>query len=233
MEHDFEPQTAARNISNGYHLLILDGHNSHCTYAFCKYVADHRIIVVCLPSHTTHALQPCDVGVFGPVASAWKSKVNKASRLYILITKSNLLIYYAATQTCTFKPTTVRSAFAKTGIWPLNPNAIPTSAFAPALNTTTQAAQPLPASLPSLLVADMSQTSRASPSPSVISKATQFSESAIGNNLTIEADDLPIAMGYVLHGLPSPLSGQASRQDVNAQNAELHALLDVACKQLS
>ncbi len=146
MEHDFEPQTAAWNISNGYRLLILDGHNSHCTYAFCKYAADHRIIVVCLPSHTTHALQPCDVGVFGPVASAWKSEVNKVSRLYIPITKSNLLIYYAAARTRAFKPTTVRSAFAKTGIWPLNPNAIPASAFAPALNTMTQAAQPLPAS---------------------------------------------------------------------------------------
>ncbi len=77
----------------------------------------------------------------------------------------------------------------------------------------------------------MTQASRVSPSPLVISEAMQFSESR--DNPTIEADDLPIAMGYILRGLPSPLSGQASCQDINAQNAELHALLDVACKQLA
>src|SRR5438477_9634339 len=70
LEQDFEPATAKRNTSNGYHLLVLNGHNSHCTYRFCKFAAAHRIIIVCLPSHTTHALQPCDVGVFGPLASS-------------------------------------------------------------------------------------------------------------------------------------------------------------------
>jgi hypothetical protein len=34
LEHDFEPQTAAQNVLKGYRLLILDGHNLHCTYAF-------------------------------------------------------------------------------------------------------------------------------------------------------------------------------------------------------
>jgi hypothetical protein len=32
LERDFEPETAAQNESNGFRLLILDGHNSHCTY---------------------------------------------------------------------------------------------------------------------------------------------------------------------------------------------------------
>jgi hypothetical protein len=46
---DFEPATAARNMTQGYHLLILDGHNLHCTYGFCKFAADHNIVVICLP----------------------------------------------------------------------------------------------------------------------------------------------------------------------------------------
>lgn len=73
MRKDFEPTTAQHNPDKLYRLLILDGHNSHCTYQFCKFAFDHNIIIICLPAHTTHALQPCDVGVFGPLASSWKA----------------------------------------------------------------------------------------------------------------------------------------------------------------
>ncbi|KZP07206.1 CENP-B protein, partial [Athelia psychrophila] len=54
LERDFEPQTAAKVKPNGYRLLILDGHNSHTTYRFCSFAAKHKIIILCLPSHTTH-----------------------------------------------------------------------------------------------------------------------------------------------------------------------------------
>ncbi|KAF8236324.1 DDE-domain-containing protein, partial [Tricholoma matsutake] len=84
IKKDFEPAT---NITGGYCILILDGHNLHCTYGFCKFAADHNIIIICLPSHTTHALQPCNVTCFGPLASAWKSEVNAASADYVEITK--------------------------------------------------------------------------------------------------------------------------------------------------
>ncbi|EPQ50600.1 hypothetical protein GLOTRDRAFT_19277, partial [Gloeophyllum trabeum ATCC 11539] len=127
LQRDFEPVTAARNTSGGYRLLILDGHNSHCTYKFCKFAADHKII-------------PCDVGVLGPLASCWKAEVNAASANMIPIDKHNLLVYYHAARQRALKPTTIRSAFTKTGIWPLNPDAIPRSAIEPSLLTTTKAA---------------------------------------------------------------------------------------------
>ena len=56
MEKDFEPQSAAWNKSNGWQLLALDGHNSHCTYRFCQFAEQHHILIVCLPLHSTHAL---------------------------------------------------------------------------------------------------------------------------------------------------------------------------------
>ncbi|KAF8238005.1 DDE-domain-containing protein [Tricholoma matsutake] len=88
LERDFEPNTCP-DTPEEYHLLILDGHNSHCTYQFIKFAAKHCIIIVCLPSHTTHALQPCDVGVFGPLAHAWKSQVTQASQDNVVIAKDN------------------------------------------------------------------------------------------------------------------------------------------------
>src|SRR3984957_9988443 len=115
---DFEPATTARNVPGGYHLLILNGHNSHCTYGFCKFTANNEIIIICLPSHTTHALQPCDVACFGPLASAWKSEVNTASADYIEIMKQNLLVFYLKARERTLKRSTIISSFAKTGILP-------------------------------------------------------------------------------------------------------------------
>ena len=151
LERDFEPNTRPQNPQE-FHLLILDGHNSHCTYPFIKFSAEHRILIICLPSHTTHALQPCDVGVFGPLTHAWKSQVTQASQDNVPITKYNLLRYYHNARSIALKPSTIQSAFRKTGIYPLNRNAIPESAFEPAKNTTTEAAQPLPAQLPPSLV---------------------------------------------------------------------------------
>jgi hypothetical protein len=151
LEQDFEPNTRPQTPDD-YCLLILDGHNSHCTYPFIKFSAQHCIVIICLPSHTTHALQPCDIGVFGPLAHAWKSQVTQASKDNIPITKDNLLHYYHTARSAALKPLTIRSAFRKTGIYPFNHDAIPLSAFEPAKNSTTLATQPMPAQLPPSLV---------------------------------------------------------------------------------
>jgi hypothetical protein len=152
IKKDFEPITSVRNVTGGYHLLILDGHNSHCTYGFCNFAAEHKIIIIYLPPHTTHALQPCDVACFGPLASAWKSEVNSASADYTEITKQNLLMFYARARERALRKSTIISVFAKTGIWPFNRHALDSSAFEPSKNTTTEPAQPLPAKLPTLLI---------------------------------------------------------------------------------
>ena len=54
-------------------LLIMDGHNSHITYAASKFCHDHNIILLCLPPQTTHALQPLDVGVFKAMKNTWRN----------------------------------------------------------------------------------------------------------------------------------------------------------------
>jgi hypothetical protein len=144
--------TAARNLTGGYCLLILNGHNSHCTYGFCKFAADHNIIIICLSSHTTHALQPCDVACFGPLASAWKSEVNAASADYVEITKQNLLLFYVKAREHSLKKSTIIFAFMKTRIWPFNCHILDSSDFKPSKNMTTEPVQPLPAKLPTLLV---------------------------------------------------------------------------------
>jgi hypothetical protein len=44
LERDFNSATHDK-AGDDYHLLILDGHNLHCTYHFCKYAANHKILL--------------------------------------------------------------------------------------------------------------------------------------------------------------------------------------------
>ncbi|RPA71060.1 hypothetical protein BJ508DRAFT_218507, partial [Ascobolus immersus RN42] len=50
-------------------LFIMDGHTTHITYVFLKFCLDHQIYPIVIQSHTSHLLQPLDVGVFGPYVS--------------------------------------------------------------------------------------------------------------------------------------------------------------------
>ena len=55
-------------------LLIQDGHSSHITVDLIQLAEENDIHIMCLPSHTTHVLQPLDVGVF----SSFNHHVGKA-----------------------------------------------------------------------------------------------------------------------------------------------------------
>ena len=67
----FIPQATMWNRSGKPILLIYDGHGSHETSELCHLAQDNNIILFCLPPHTTHKLQPLDVGVFGPFQRGW------------------------------------------------------------------------------------------------------------------------------------------------------------------
>ena len=56
IKNDFDHAT--HDIANGCpRLLIVDGHASHFTLHFLEYAREHNIHILCLPPHTTHALQ--------------------------------------------------------------------------------------------------------------------------------------------------------------------------------
>ena len=210
-----------------YRLLILDGHNSHCTFTFCKYAADNKIIIICLPSHTTHALQPCDVGAFGPLAQSWKREVTLASQSLIAIRKDNLLAYYHAARVTALKTATIQSAFRKTGIWPLDRHAIPLSAFELSKTTTTQASQPLPARLPSILVPTPNPTPAPTPTPSAAAITTLQRDAAMPETTPVEesSDDNEEPMERYHIEVPPPLPGTASRQSLRAENTMLRDII--------
>ena len=62
---------ASSTLETGPVILFMDGHASHINLELIRLARDHGVFLFCLPSHTTHALQPLDVGVYGPLKSRW------------------------------------------------------------------------------------------------------------------------------------------------------------------
>jgi len=77
----FELYTQPRT-TGGYRLLVLDGHESHHSADFELYCQEHNIITLCMPLHSSHLLQPLDVGCFGPLKKAYGKQIEGYIRGY-------------------------------------------------------------------------------------------------------------------------------------------------------
>jgi len=62
------------NCRGKYHILLLDGYNSHLTWSALKFCEQQNVIVVLLPPYTSHFLQPLNVSVF----QQWKHHHSQA-----------------------------------------------------------------------------------------------------------------------------------------------------------
>jgi len=60
-------------------LLLQDGHASHVSIEVIELARVNDVHLLCLPAHTTHILQPLDVGVF----KSFKTHFSKACRAYL------------------------------------------------------------------------------------------------------------------------------------------------------
>ena len=68
---------------NGNRLLFLDGHVSHMSIELIQCAIENKVTILSIPAHTSHVLQPLDVGVFKEVKSHWAAEVS-GTILFIL-----------------------------------------------------------------------------------------------------------------------------------------------------
>lgn len=217
----FDPETKVQ-VRGDKRLLIVDGHNSHCTLEFILYAVNHDIVVLCLPPHTTHIFQPLDVGIYGPLALAWSKEVQRVKNRGYKITKNNFLSYYSQARDPVFTPDLIASAFERCGIWPINRDVITECDTAPADNTTSQSSQPLPATLPFFV----EQIPARLPDP-----ATQYADPVDLN--TCNDDDGPHVV-YSYHQIDRPTlpSSYAPKQELHAVIQLLDSQLERATRQI-
>ena len=72
----FNPQTKATANGNT-RLLISDGFGTHESIEIQQFCFENNIILARLPSYTSHKLQPCDVGPFGPLKTYYRKEVER------------------------------------------------------------------------------------------------------------------------------------------------------------
>ena len=102
-------------------LLVLDGHVSHVNAPFCKYCIDHNIVLLCLPPHTTHKLQPLDVGLFSPYKQAYSTELKDRFENHERgVSKANFKNILAVARARAFTSENITSSFDACGIMPLN-----------------------------------------------------------------------------------------------------------------
>ncbi|OAQ57491.1 DDE superfamily endonuclease [Pochonia chlamydosporia 170] len=119
-EKHTQPQTRG-----AYRLLILDGHESHHSTEFELFCKDHKIITLCMLSHSSHILQPLDVGCFGPLKKAYGKEIEGLMRAHIThITKANFFPAFFTAFKAAMTRENIQGAFRGAGLIPFNPKSV-------------------------------------------------------------------------------------------------------------
>lgn len=120
----FEPSTSTKTIGK-YRLLVLDGHGSHATPEFDQFCTERSIITLCMPAHSSHLLQPLDVGCFSVLKRAYSKQVVEYMRLGINhIDKIEFITAFKTARNEAMIASNIRSGFTATGLVPLNPEQV-------------------------------------------------------------------------------------------------------------
>ena len=85
----------------------------------------HLIIPLCLLPHSTHILQPLDVGVFSPLAKAYKTRIQQHSMFGAeRITNQQFLEFFQLARKEAISLRNIASAWRATGLRPFNPSLV-------------------------------------------------------------------------------------------------------------
>jgi hypothetical protein len=100
----------------------LDGHSSHKSLEAVDFCEKNGIILLCLPPHTTHRLQPLDVSYFRSFKRYYDNALENFIRNHhghlVTIRDIPSLVIEAFIKSA--MPITAINGFRKTGIWPYN-----------------------------------------------------------------------------------------------------------------
>lgn len=77
----FDKETKGRSTGT-YRMLIVDGYESHLSAEFDQYCKVNKIIIVGLPAHSSHLLQPLDVALHSPLKRTYGHQINLFIRVH-------------------------------------------------------------------------------------------------------------------------------------------------------
>ena len=108
-----------------YRLLILDGHSNHIMSEFNQYCLEHSIIILCMPLHLSHLLQPLNVDCFSILKQSYRKHIKTLMSLNInQIDKQEFLTTYQQAHIKALHQNNIWSSFIATGLVPYNPDCV-------------------------------------------------------------------------------------------------------------
>jgi hypothetical protein len=105
--------------------LIIDGHESHHSTEFELHRQQNNIITLCMPPHSSHLLQPLDVGCFGPLKRAYGRQVEDLMRMHINhISKLEFLCAFREAFFASITERNIQGGFTGAGLVPFDPDRV-------------------------------------------------------------------------------------------------------------
>jgi hypothetical protein len=120
----FEPPTHER-AGGRPRVLICDGFGTHETLEILEFCFANNIILCRLPSHTSHKLQPCDVGPFAPLKTAYREQVERLNRGGVdMVGKEHFTYLYSPARDRALTSRNIRAGWSAAGLFPFNPERV-------------------------------------------------------------------------------------------------------------
>ena len=119
-------------------LLILDGHKTHTqNLEFINMARERSVVVLCLPPHCSHRLQPLDVAFMKPLMTYYAQEVQNWLRAHPgrVVTTYQIAELFRGAYLSAATLRTATKGFEKAGIWPVNRNIFQKEDFAAAAPT--------------------------------------------------------------------------------------------------
>lgn len=124
-----------RGLMDGVpHLLIMDSHYSHLyNLEFLEMMKKNNIHVYALPPHTSHWMQPLDRAVFRSFKQGWQLAMKEHTRNTAgrKVEKKDFFLVFNQAWDYGITVDNAQGGFRGSGLFPINPAAIPASAFDP------------------------------------------------------------------------------------------------------
>jgi hypothetical protein len=121
----FDPESR-KHQKGEYRMLIFDGYASHISSEAIKFCTEQKIILLCEAPHTSYLCQPCDCGVFLPLATQIKLGIQSRCRFnpYYAIDKCDFLEILIEARAKALTPENIQKAWANTGLYLFDPNVV-------------------------------------------------------------------------------------------------------------
>ena len=135
------PFFASHRAATGYRgpaFLILDNHASHIHASIVNQCADLGIAVLFLPAHTSHILQPCDLGIFGVQKAYYQREDPKTHGVAVTSQSKELMRVVNSLRKATTRSNVI-GGFHAVGIYrELNDDGVAVARFDPSLARAAQ-----------------------------------------------------------------------------------------------